>query len=203
MAEIDIQKRERAVWPWILAAVLLVLFLLWWFLWRADPLEEQALVTAPDTTVAATAGVIDESGRAVSEFQTFVNERQADFGLSHEHTAEGLRRLAAALESTISRDTIGSAAVAPRIAQLRQQADAIEREPQSLRHAEMVRQAMIAGAGLIQDVGARGGRTMDSGSVSAAAEAIDTNRPLLEQTDTITRFFNAAATALGDAGTAR
>lgn len=52
MAEIDIQKRERAMWPWILAALLLVLLLLWWFLWRTDPQEQ--LATTPAPTVATT-----------------------------------------------------------------------------------------------------------------------------------------------------
>lgn len=203
MAQIDIQRRERSAWPWLLlAALILVLLLLWWFVWR-DPVVEP-VVPVTDTAMGA-APLSDTAGAAgaavaAGGFQAFVAERRSEFGRSHEYTAEGLRELASSLETIITTDTVGAAAVAPRIEEIRTAADGIQRETDSMRHADMVRRAMQAGAGLIADVAARRNATVDANAVSSAADSIDPQRPLLEQTDAVTRFFDAAANAVGQLG---
>ena len=197
MAEIDIQKRERSAWPWLLVAAVILLLLLWWFVWR-DPVGEQ-VATAPGE-VADTIGTAVTPDVAATGFQSFVAERRGQFGQSHEYTADGLRELASTLETMISSDASGAAAVAPRIEEIRTQADAIRRESDSMRHADMVQRAMRAGAGLIADVSARRGANADTAAVSNAAGALDPQRPLLEQTDAVDRFFDAAASAVEQLG---
>jgi hypothetical protein len=100
--------------------------------------------------------------------------------LDHEYTAEGLRRLAAALAAS------GKMARTPELAgSLSQAADDLARDPRSLRHAAIARQAFIAAA-----------QALGSSRVQRAAEALSVDEPLRAQKRRVERFFDEAAAAL-------
>jgi hypothetical protein len=100
----------------------------------------------------------------------------------HAFSAEGLRRLAGAI-AALSGSASDSVAAA-----LRSDADALEHNPRSLEHADIIRRAFERAA---QALGERDAQAGDR--LRRMARSINTSRPLLEQRDEIERFFVAAA----------
>jgi hypothetical protein len=107
--------------------------------------------------------------------------------VGHGYTAVGLRRLADAL-AAVQGDS------ATQIAQrLRSDAEELQKNPKSLRHADIVRNVFD------QVANAVGRSVPDEGRrLQALASAIDATRPLLSQQDTVQEFFVAAADAVRD-----
>src|SRR5690606_16255405 len=118
MAEINVERRERSMAPWLIIGALLLIALLWWLLSGNNERDNVAAVTDTTGVVApgamgtadpAAATMTPESGTgsmgtaaqpaAVSTFLSYVDERstQGAVGLDHEYTANGLRQLADAI----------------------------------------------------------------------------------------------------------
>jgi len=198
------------VWPWVLLALaVLALFLL--FMWnRGAPHDDEVVVPiepaaqqdvpagAPD--FAQPAAETPPAPAEVSVFVRFAEDTRADAaGLSHDYTAEGLRQLAAALDA-VSRTQAppSSAADASRhIAAMREWADAMQRDPKSLQHADHARAAFVSAAHAMEILGAdRPGGDQAVQAVRESAEGIDAQRPMLEQVSQIETFFDRSAQAL-------
>jgi hypothetical protein len=195
MAEIQIERKERNVWPWVLAGLVL-LALLWFLFTRGDDAAERqagADTAAVDTAVAATTG-------AVNSFVSYVEERRArtDADLSHEYTADGLRRLAAALGDVATRDTAAGQAIQPRLDSLRQRADDLERNAGSTNHARYAREAFVAAAGVMSAIQQQRYPNLSSqvSAVRQAAESVQPGTLLLEQKTQVQQFFDRAADAM-------
>jgi len=217
MAEQVHVERRRPVWPWLLLALLvLALFLL--FMWyRGTPHDDEVLVpidptaqeegmmdSAPQTAQAPAEepAIIEEvpAPAEVAGFVRFTQETRAQAaGLTHDYTADGLRQLAAALDA-MSRTQAGlpSAADASKhIAAVREWADAMQRDPQSLEHADQARAAFVAAAHAMEILqSASPGAEQAVQAVRASAEEIDAERPMLEQAAQIEAFFDRSAEAL-------
>ena len=203
MAQLHIEREQRTVWPWILAAILLLLLALWFFVWRG---ADAGPVAVADSTAAATATLAAEGAAATgvpAEAQTFlayVEERRArtDADQSHEYTADGLSRLSAALGAIGARHAAAAGDLQPRLDSLRLRADQMQREPTSAAHAEQARQAFLAAAVAIQTLQERAfpSMTSEAAEVRQAASAVVGERPLLDQTAEIQRFFDGAAAAV-------
>jgi hypothetical protein len=207
MAEIDIQKKEGpGVWPWILGVIaLLVLVGVIWALMRDDD-DRDEMVMHQDTVTAVdhTAPRADRADGAVAEYLAFSRqpaETEAEMGRDHEYTQTGLQRLVAALDEVVRRDTIGQRPLEERLDRVRERADRITRDPESRDHAGQVREAFTEAAALMEDVRQR--RAADDATTGrhveatrGAAESIDPGTPLLQQRDTVHRFFRESAQAL-------
>ncbi len=209
MAELHVQKREQNVWPWIVAA-LVVLALLFWFLWgRDDGLDVGSADLTDSTLVGDATNASDPNGMrnmdgategaAVSQYLQFVDDRSSRAsGVAHEYTADGLRRLAAALDERTTTASVGGVDVQPRIAEIRERADAIQQNPTSTEHALQVREAFAIVASLITQMNGaaanQGGDNMDG--LQGAAMSIEPSQPLLNQADQIEQFFAQAGDAI-------
>ena len=216
MAEQVHVERRRPVWPWILLALLiLALFLL--FMWyRGTPHDDEVLVPiepaaqeeipaeTPDTAQALmeeSAAPAEVSAPAeVTGFVRFVEETRAQAaGPSHDYTADGLRQLAAALDA-MSRTQVALASAADaskHIAAVREWADAMQRDPQSLEHADQARAAFVAAAQAMEVLqSASPGAEQAVQAVRDSAAEIDTARPMLEQATRIEACFDRSAEAL-------
>ena len=148
----------------------------------AEPVVEEPVV-ATGTAVAATT----DTSAAAAGFSQWLTTA-AEPGQEHEYTANGLRHLAAAIDSRMMiTDTTGA-----RTNELRQVADAIQRDPTASTHAQSVNRAFTTAATLISELP---GQTAGN-NLTNAANAVDPNRPLLEQTDAVRRFFETARDAL-------
>ena len=203
MAEIHIERKERSVWPWILG--LLALALLVWFLLAQRGEREDAFVT--DTAVTGTglgfgagAGAGATAGGAVGSFVAYVDERRAReaAGLDHQYTAEGLRRLADALEDLTRRHQAGGTEIHPRIDGIRQRADSLQRDPQSREHARLTREGFVAAAEVMRDLQQqRFPNVADQvEQVRRAAMNVRADQELLQQNAQVQQFFDRASDAV-------
>ena len=187
MAEIKLERKGTPIWPWILGLLLLA-GLLWYFLGRGD----DAATTTGDTTAAAVTGAtgaaaapsfgIDGNPAGEENFITFVdrNDTSGETEANHQYTANGIRRLAVMLQTSA-----GGANDGPWIA-MSTIADSLQTTgPGDDRHAEMAKRAFTLAVGVMGSGG-------NVAPARTAAEAIDTARPLGEQTAQVRTFFERA-----------
>jgi hypothetical protein len=197
MADIETAKSPRRIWPWI-AGVVGVLVIAWIWVARSgnqpgepvdataqrplsEPVGTTGLPTAPVRDYQQFSGVI-EGGRDIPEM-----------GVDHNFTAEGIRKLAAALESLVGENA--NADTRAKLEQFRRDADRLQDDPKSTEHAQIVRDVFSAAADVIASF--KGGPA--AADLRALAESIDPNQPLLRQRDTVRSFFRESAQAIRDA----
>lgn len=203
MAEIQIERKESPSWLWILLLLLAIGVLAWWFLSRrgdtSEPADAATLAGAVVDTGPGAQGTTD----GVADYLRFVQDNSArtDMENVHEFTADGIRRLSAALRAVVDRDAAGGAAGAgdlgERIEWLRLKADSLQRNPQSSEHAGQARDAFIGAAAMMEqlqqrhpNIGQQVSRTRE------AARALRENTGLLEQRAAVQQFFERAADVL-------
>jgi hypothetical protein len=202
MAELNVQRKERNVWPWILGGLIALALVFWLIQGRggntnvgATGIADSMTVGAPESSVTrSAAGTVD--GSAVSEYLQFVDNRASrEASPSHEHTADGLRRLSAALQAVASRDNAGGASWQPRIAEIRMHADVLQQDPTSSQHAQQTREAFVAAASLIDQMRASGGTSATRGTTATTATTDTTGRT--SATVDSARYPTGAANATG------
>lgn len=206
MAEIEIQKKRGAPWPWIIGVLVLALAL-WGIVELVD--EDAELDTVPEPA-AMTVPAAGEAGEAVPEaLTTFEREcvqatdaQQTDMGGGHSYTVSCLQHIARSLESIIQRDRLQATNVAQQLDGYRNTVQQLQAsDSASADHANLTRQAAMSAADLME--AARGAwRTSDVQLGTAvsetrqAAEALKTDAALLEQRDQVRAFFREAGEAL-------
>lgn len=198
MAEIHIERDKRPTWILVILAFLLVGVVAWIAIRQmgADDAVDQAPVSqvtspAPDSISVAGAPV------AVNEYLRYAARHEAtDADHAHTYTADGIRRLAAALGAMAERDTTSEASVGSRARMLADRADALQRNPASTEHARYARQAFDAATALIATMPNAGAATTQIDSLRSAAGALDADGLLLPQAAVVQHFFDQAASAL-------
>jgi hypothetical protein len=203
VAEIRVERQtSRPVWPWLLGLLLLVGVIWAVAEWAEEP--DTVALTDPvqEQPFAPTDAVLTG---AVGEYHDFslrtAEQAEAATVTGDEYTSEGLLRLAAALDEVIRRDTIGQEVLHRQLDVVRQQAERVTTDPRSPEHARQVRDAFNSAATLIER--AREHRMPQNpelqrraGGAREAAQAIDPDHLLLQQRDTVHRFFRDSAEAI-------
>ena len=153
------------------------------YAWIIVDLARDDRAVEPET--APTAGLI----APVEEFLAFAagtpGQDVPAIGLGHEYTAEGLLRLAAAIESLAGDPKVSTRR---QLSALRNHATRLRDDPSSVAHADIARAAFTSAATLLTDVTGSG-----ADELRRAAGAIDPDRRLLDQMDHIRRGFDLAA----------
>lgn len=191
MAEIRIEKRPP-VWPWILGV--LALALVGWIAFATlgddEPETREAAVQDSREGAVGTSGAVPA---AVQDYAAFANDSaQLATGREHEYTAEGIRRLSAALAAFVDQ-TGNDPEARTHLERFRQSADRLQREPESREHANTVRDVFTSAVDVLES-----GR-IDAGDVSrlrTTATSMSADQPLLDQTDKVKQFFGESAEAL-------
>lgn len=192
MTEIKIEKRSSP-WPWILGVLALALVV--WVAFAAmrdDDADTQYAAVTDDGRPEGTAGTSGAVPAAVDEYSAFAETEDMTPGRDHAYTAEGIRKLSAALGAVIERNG-NDAESRSRFDRFRQSADRLEREPQSGQHAGIVRDVFTSAVDVMES------SRVDAGDVSQlrqTASSIAADQPLLDQADAIERFFSQSAEAL-------
>ena len=203
-----VERRTWSVVPWIVGAGVLLLLVL--FFLPTEPAEDLAVPMPDASGILATNADTGVAGMdaAVGEYVRFATEQTAGdaVGPRHEYTAEGIRRLAAAIGAIAERDSVAVGALEPRIRALRERADALQRDPSADAHALKAREAFLLAASVLEEIQDRRFPTLDGDArnVLRAAEALRANRPLTDQADPIRQFFDHSARlvqSMGSAGT--
>lgn len=147
-----------------------------------DSREDRAGEEDEQPEAAPTAGIT----APVDEFLVFADGHGAPpVGMEHDYTAAGIVKLSAALEA-LGGDL-------DQLATVRRQADALQGDARSLRHADVARGVFTSAGSMLGRVTGK-----EVSDLRAAAEAINPDRPLLQQTDAVRHFFRTAAGALRD-----
>lgn len=192
MTEIKIEKRSSP-WPWILG-VLAVALVAWvaFAAMRGDDADPQYAAVIDEGLPDAT-GTTGTVPAAVDEYSAFAaGPDEMTPGRDHEYTAEGIRRLSAALNAVVEHNG-NDAESRGRFDRFRQSAERLEREPQSGQHAGTVRDVFTSAVDVMES------SRVDAGDVSQlrqTAMSISPDEPLLDQADAVKRFFSQSAEAL-------
>ena len=205
---LHIERRNPSALTWILGAVLLVIVLALAFspdgAGRPGPgyvMPDAGGSVVPDSEMRAA-----EVDAAIGDFARFVSGQRARdvIGPKHEYTAEGIRRVAAAISALAREDTLAGGAVRPRIQALRDRANALQRDPNADTHALKAREAFLFAASILESIQDRRFRNLDGDATAVlrAAEDVTARRPLTEQADAIERFFERTSHLLRAMGSA-
>ncbi|CAN5840355.1 hypothetical protein BH23GEM3_BH23GEM3_20860 [soil metagenome] len=210
MADINVERKGPSIWPWILGLIALAL-LIWALtqMFGRDDRRTAGVVTdtmVTDTFPAATpmAPAATAEPAAVQQFAQWVDRRDAqeDAGLQHQYTVNGLRSLADALEAVVQQRGVDAAPARQEIETIRTNATQLEQSDwQSQQHANVTRQAFTAAAdamGRVHQQHYTGVVNLDNQvrQVRESAQAVQPAQPLLEQRDTLHRFFERSRDAL-------
>ena len=203
MAEIRLTRKPRSLWPAVLSAAVLV-----GFVWIVAVIRTgEGTETIPATQLArpipVPTGAVPTSGTPVftapevAAFLTFTSRDTAP-GAAHEYAAAGIGRLSGALGAIVEREKLAGGDVRKRLNSFQEAAQDVEARAAAGVHAERVRDAFMNAAGLLSTV--QRDRWPDADRirsdverVRASAAAIDSDRPLVDQTATVREFFDAAA----------
>jgi hypothetical protein len=214
VADIDIQKKETAIWPWIVG--LLVLALLIWAalsLFGGDDADRTAVTdpapatTAPGTTAPAPGAAMGAAGApaAVPAYMDTCATRQpGEMDLDHAHTSSCIRHLADGLEAVVQQRNLTGVNVQPQLQQARQNADRLAQSPPGATdHTAMTRDAFDALAqamGTVQNAHYPQLQGQVS-QVQSAAGNVQRQGILLDQRENVQRFFEQAGQALNQMAT--
>ena len=217
MAEIPIERKEGRNWlPLILGLLALLLLLGFCFMRRGNdgvataPADSAAVAAAPGATDsaagntaaapaagaaagAAAAGGGNASG-AIEQFAQFVQQRDTtqETEGQHAYTAEGTRRLAAALDAVAG----GNPNISVYSDSMRSSIDRLQRSSDKDVHADDAKAAFSAATSAMEQIDRARGRTRDVAPMRAIYNQLSSQRPLLPQLGTVHRFFEAARDAL-------
>jgi hypothetical protein len=225
MADINIQKKDKPVWPWVLG-ILAVLALVF-FLFRnndGDDRRQAATTTTTRDTVDRTAtgagigagtaagterGTVareEELPGSVEDFVLYVRETDArqEADLNHDYTADGIRHLARALDDLADHANVNGADFNTRKERLKEKADALQRDPHSLQHANIIRDAFTSAADVMESIQreAYPNHNNHVNQVRQAANNINPQQQTLNQKQQIEAFFERSSNALQAMGTA-
>lgn len=208
MAEIHVQKKKSSGFIWILALAAVALALLAFAgVWGQDDdgIDRVATLPVPVTPAPGgppTTGVSDPIEGEVAEFLTFANAPAGEqAGRAHDYTADGIRRLARALNAVIEQQRIFGTPVQEQLTTFRTKADRIRADPQASQHANQVRDVFTSATDLM--AAAQQKRWPEAADLRdqitelrSAATAVNESQPLLEQTSAVQAFFERAAVVL-------
>lgn len=223
MAEIPIERKQSRSWvPLALLGLLLLLILGYCFLRPRDvtpvgagadsartatvgaDTARGAMGAAGATTgaaagamgAAATGGAGSGAGSAVDQFIQFAQARDTtkETEGQHAYTAEGIRRIAAALDQVAGQS--GSSAIQVYADSMRRSVDRLQQSSPKDVHAEDAKAAFSAAVSAMTTIDKAQGRTYDVAPMRAIYNQLSPSKPLMPQLSTVQRFFTAAGQAL-------
>lgn len=205
MAEIKVQRRGPSAWLWVVDILALAVVI--WAIVGSRDRDSQAVtvVRTPATPSipqpAGTTGVAPPA--AVAAYLTFVEvPGHSIVGVDHAYAADGIRRLTGALNAVIEQGGRGNrTSVQEQLAAFRQKADRIQSDPRSMSHSDQVRDVFTNAAGLMAALQSErwpsaDGLQREIADVKTAAESVQADRPLLDQSSAVKTFFERAAAVL-------
>lgn len=208
MAEIKVERKENnntPIWPWIVG-ILLLLLVVWGLVefFQTDEEEYRASqeVVAPAEPERApeTMQVNQPASQPINNFVTFVEEEEEspEMGLDHEYTSQGIEHLSMALADLADREAPDDVEVSQKKESMQQSASRIQQDPESLQHANIIKETFMEATALMETIQARSFPDSKSAveEVRSAAEELDVETPTLEQEEKVKDFFRNASEAL-------
>lgn len=207
MAEINIEKKKKPVWPWIVAVLLLVAVI--WILVDNDdddgmddiPAQtEESAYQEPDNDYQDAGDQQamqsnQEAGPAMA-YVNFVEENEAEIGLEHTYTHQALTHLSKALNDLSENP---SQETKTKIDELTMQADQLMQNTYSGEHADMMSACFQSAADAIKSIQQEQYPDLQeqAGEVEQAAGEITGEDLATDQKEAIRNFFSVSADAVG------
>ena len=195
MAEIQIERKERPVWPWVIGAILLALLVLWLVggFWT----REQQVAEGP------VAGALDPRDEAPAEVRGYANwleehRDRVEPARVHTYAADGIRELADALAALADRGEGTQEVIQTHLDRMRELAGSIGNQTSSVDHAALTRQAFTTGVEAFERLADRQyvQATNNVGELRDGAQALNPQQPLTDQVADVKEFFIRAGLAL-------
>jgi hypothetical protein len=193
MAEIRIQRKRRVIWPWILILLIILAIAAWYFLKENEYIKEKAADILPDSVSSINLRDFSISGNKTDEFIRFVEDSSGAMNINR-FTKEGLNKLAASLNSIISKnDSLKST--------LKNRGDVLEKMAGSISinsDLQKIKEAFIASADLMKSMQEKSYKNLyaEISEVRKSAESLDTDRSIEVQENTIKNFFRRSSSAV-------
>ncbi|HEV2131632.1 MAG TPA: hypothetical protein VGR27_11045 [Longimicrobiaceae bacterium] len=213
MADIDVQRERSAPWLWIILG-LVVLALAIWAIAAALDTDEDEMAAVPVTTIEA--AIVDEPvtpapaemyapevRRSVEEYIGWaVPPTPGEMGPDHRYTAEGIRRLAAALSAIERAEPTSEGELQAEFAEFRQVAERlVQSANRAQTHADWVHQTFSRTVELMEQL--RQARFAESAdlrneitALREVARTVSPQKNLLDQKDEVKSFFMQATRPL-------
>jgi hypothetical protein len=202
MADINIEKKSPTTWIWWVLGLVILGLLLFWLLTPGtrdqvalvddDPAAETMPATAPPTAAPAGAAMVVQEYR-----ERCAPQQPGQMALDHQHTAECLRRLADAIQTSVRQQP--QAQADPHLQNARQVADQLEASPaDAANHSQMTRDGFQSITTAFQEMQAemRMGLDAEIQRLQQTAESVDPGTPMLDQRQRVQDFFNQAGNVL-------
>lgn len=206
MAEIKIEKK-KPIWPWIILA-LVILALLYFFVFADDDNDdmdateteqveggtvwEEETDTTTWETETDTANWNNQGG--VQGYLTYISDNDR-MGIDHEYTNNALIQLMNAVQAKADEMNYN---IDADMQEIRQDAEAIQRDPTSLNHANRIKSAGTKLANVMENMQQEQYPNLSSDveEVKTAAQNINETTPTLDQRDQVKMFFDEAGDLL-------
>ncbi|MFN3404796.1 MAG: hypothetical protein ACK40G_11910 [Cytophagaceae bacterium] len=209
MADIRVERRRKPIWPWIVGLILIVGAV--WLLvdmtgkdrretgvaFDEEWQQQEQTMTQEDQMQGEEQMQGQQQGQGIPEASAYVNfidenNVKEAMGVNHEMTAEALSRLGDAINGLAA----GQADVSGEVNLIKERAQQIQQDPQSLQHANRIQEAFTSASDALQKVQQQRFPDMgqdDLNSLNESASAINPQEQLLNQKDQIESFFEESA----------
>lgn len=186
MAEIKIEKKS-SVWPWLLAGLLVISALIYYFGFR-DNGQPEVVQTPADTTA------VEVYRGPVAQYVQFVDEGRT-MGIDHVYTTGALSRLISAISAKAQQTGYD---VKADLEKVKAYSDRIQNDPFETTHANSIRKAADILTDAMQNMqkAKYPDLTTQADEVRSAANAINPDVLTLDQRDAVKLFFQKSADLL-------
>ena len=209
MAEIDLQKKRNGIWPWLLAALVLVVAVVAALALMND--DETEFADVPIVEEPLVPVVVDPPGAdgTPAQLSTFISDCTRPEGVSaedmsraHDFTVQCLEKLRGSIDGVIAGNRADNGNVSSRMDGFTTAVDRLRNsEATAGNHAALVRDAATTAASVIDaaatDMFAGADQIATAAQeVEQSANVISTDSALLEQRDALLAFFRESGEAL-------
>ncbi len=201
MADINIEKRNKPVWPWIIG-VLAIIGIVWWAVESTENLGTEGTTVVnpivPGVGVSSDADLFEEASslrRTETAFVSYIRnyDNRDKIGDDPEVTGEALIKLSDALRDLVNEDD------------LKAELDKIEEEGRQIKenhglmdNADKLSSTFASAADIMVRIQQREYPNAENevNEVSVAAQQVNTDEDLFAQRTEVASFFNEAAEAI-------
>jgi hypothetical protein len=192
MAEIDIQKKKKPIWPWLLGILVLIAAIV--LLGRDQTNDDTREAVTPTTESRR------EVPEEISEYVSYVNQSDgtAEMGPNHEYAAEGLRKLAAAIDALVNETDTDDSQISDKRNRIEEAANYIQQDPYAGTHADSIKAAFMLASEVIASVQSQNFPELsnEAQNLRNTAQDINPQTLTLEQRSGVQEFFEESASTL-------
>lgn len=200
MADINIEKKRKPVWPWIIG-ILAIIGIVWWAVQSTEnPMLEGTAVTpsVPGVGIPSDADIMEEEPTMTRPERGFVSyirnsDNRDKIGDDPEITGEALVKLSKALRDLTNESDLQAA-----LDNIEKDGKQIKRDHGLMDNADKLSTAFTSAVGVMERMQQQEFPEAESevNEVRDAAQQLNTDRDLFAQRTEVTSFFDEAAEAI-------